>query len=282
MTRASRRLAAVLLLVAALPASASAGEIVFMQLGVPSRIVVIDDDGSDRRAVAPGLFPAWSPDHSRIAYIGRRRKLPGTGRVTVMTRSGGNQQALTGPGWLFPAWSPNGRWIAASRIRGCDAKAGLYLLDPDGSGRQRLTEARPSQGSSWGTGGKRIAFLRGRGSDVEVYVKTIGTKGVRRLTFNDVPEAWVSWAPGGKLIAFTRPPDGSPDDPHDVWMMRADGTRQRRVTRTRRASEDTVDWAPRGGRLVFSTGRGLFTIEPDGTGRKKVENTFRGSCCGTW
>jgi Tol biopolymer transport system component len=277
----ARRLIVPALLLAVVP-SASAGEIVFTQLGVPSRIVVIDDDGSDRRAVAPGLFPAWSPNHSQIAYIARRRKLPGAGRVAVMSRSGRNRRALTGPGWLFPAWSPNGRWIVASCMGGCDAKAGLYLLDPDGTGRRRLTETRPSQVPSWGPGSKRVAFLRGRGSNVEVYVKTIGKKGARRLTFNDVPEAWLSWAPGGKLIAFTRGPDGSPDDPHDVWLMRADGTGQRRVTKTRRASEDTVDWAPRGGRLVFSTGRGLFTIEPDGTGRKKIEGTFRGDCCGTW
>ena len=285
MIPARGRLAAVLVTLVTVPTSASAGEIAFTRFGLEeTRILVMDDDGTNRRVVARGrnvLFSSWSPNHSRIAHIrSRKRTRTGAGRVTLMSRSGGKLEALTGPGWLFPAWSPNGRWIAASCMRTCDAAAGLHLVDPDGSGRRRLTETRPANVSSWAPGSERLVFIRGREPETEIFVKTIGTKGVRRLTSNDVTEAWVSWSPGGKLIAFTR--ERTPDGQFDVWVMRSDGSRQRRVTKTPRVHEGTVEWAPRGGRLLYSADGGLFTIKPNGTDRKKIRGTFPLDCCASW
>lgn len=278
------RLVAFLAALLTIPTAAFAGEIAFTRFGLrESRILVMDEDGTDRRVVARGnnvLMSSWSPNHSRIAHIRSRHRRPAAGRVTLMTRSGDNRTALTGVGWLYPAWSPNGRWIAASCMQACDAERGLYLLDPDGTGRRHLTETGSSHVSSWGPGSERLVFIRGGGDATEIFVKTIGKKGARRLTSNDVPEGWVSWSPGGKLIAFTRP--RTEDGQFDVWVVRSDGTRQRRVTKTPRVHEGTVEWSPRGGQLLYSADGGLFTIKPDGTGRKKVPGTANLDCCASW
>ena len=246
---------------------------------------MIDDEGTNRRVVMRGRnvwLPAWSPNHSRIVHIRSRRKGPAPGRVAVASRSGRNVEMLTGLGWLYPAWSPGGKWISASCSGACVAPTGLYLLDPDGSGRRRLTETGRANVSSWAPNGKRIVFTRGKEADVEVYVKTIGKKGVVRLTDNDVPEGWVSWSPGGELIAFTRPRAGHPYNPYDVWVMRSDGTGQRRVAKLPRTHDITVDWAPRAGRLLFSNDRGLFTMKPNGSDRQKLSGTRPGDLIGDW
>ena len=191
-------------------------------------------------------------------------------------------EPLTGRGWAFPAWSPKGRWTAASCLLACDAKSGLYLLNPDGDGRRRLTETARPWVSSWGPGGDRIVFTRGPESDPDIFVKTIGKKGVRRLTNDDFPYGWVSWSPGGKLIAYTRPPAGKPTNPYDVWVMRPDGTGKRQVTRTPRSHDLTVEWAPRGGRLLLTGARGLFTIARDGTDRQRLPGSRAGDLGGDW
>ena len=87
--------------------------------------------------------------------------------------------------------------------------------------------------------------------------------------------------PDGSTIAFTSERDdcaflpstqecwrtGEPNDAHrDIWAMKPDGTGQRRVSAE---TGQFVAWSPDGRYLVVS-GRALYVIRPDGSGRLEL------------
>jgi Tol biopolymer transport system component len=70
----------------------------------------------------------------------------------------------------------------------------------------------------------------------------------------------------------------------DIWVMNADGTCRRRVTRSGKGTDFNPSWAPDGRRLVFRTSRGhylpdlygnglegLFVVNADGTHEHEIE-----------
>jgi Tol biopolymer transport system component len=149
--------------------------------------------------------------------------------------------------------------------RGGSGWDSLVTVRPDGAGVRTLTESL-EQGfmdfnPAWSPDGKRIAFVRSTGNTIgpqtlgtEIWVMDASGKHKRRLTRNRLVDESPSWSPDGRRILFARGRLGFGDRhrrPYsDLWVMNADGTGQRRVTRTR-AIELEPAWAPRGGRIAF-------------------------------
>ena len=278
--RLTALLAATLSLAAAAPSGAS--EIVLSHLGERGRVVVLSR--GDRRSVARDRYvgrAVWSPSHARIAYEASSGKA-GFEEVKVTSRRGGRKRSVTGFGWITPSWHPDGRLTAACRHPGaCEWKEGLYLIDlrrPDE--RHRLARTGGGEQPAWAPGGERLVFVSPRHGRGDLFVKRLGRSRLRRLTRSDVDEAGPDWSPDGRWIVYSRPPR-HPQQPHDLWLVSPDGRRSRRLTRTK-ANETNPDWSPSGRRLLFTTGRGLFTVRRDGTHRRRVEGSRRGDCCADW
>ena len=68
-----------------------------------------------------------------------------------------------------------------------------------------------------------------------------------------------AWSPDGKLVAFASRRDGR----SHIYVMRADGTHVRQVTHGK-SDDDGPAWSPDQGRLAFSRGRELFTVDSAG------------------
>jgi Tol biopolymer transport system component len=97
-------------------------------------------------------------------------------------------------------------------------------------------------------------------------------------------DGYASWFPGGKRLAFQRESCGPGS--HNliaIYVMRADGTHARRVTRrsatcatSHRYEDSAPGMAPKGKRLAFERNdhkRGkhaIFTVRLDGTGLKRL------------
>src|ERR1051325_9584443 len=87
--------------------------------------------------------------------------------------------------------------------------------------------------------------------------------------------SWPAWSPNGRKIAFLSV--STPSYNFDEFVMNADGSGQRRVTRAPVLDSDPA-WSPDSRRLVFVSGRPNFTAElyvmnADGSGRHRLTHS---------
>ena len=234
----------------------------------------------------PWRHPTWSPDGRRILVS----KLVADNTLTlyVMDADGTGLRILARHTDHAPAWSPDGRTVAVVRYpRGAapppqPETVNLYVLDADGSGGGLVAKAFPAS-PAWSPDGTKIAFVRSRGGTVDVYVANAdGTRTQRlargvRLTgdpsSDQGPLPQPAWSPDGRRIAFISDRSGT----NDLWMMDADGSDQRRLTRNS-ATESGPVWSPDGRRIAFARRAGehwsnnddLYVIRSDGTGLRNL------------
>ena len=245
-------------------------------------------------ALAAGSKAAAQPVTSRLAFTGSTRDVrnrnvpnpppptPATSALYVVNADGSDKRLLArkrslGHPLLGSAiWSPDGHTIAV------DERPGVVLLvNADGSGQRNLTrEWGLDRLPVWSSDGKKIAFVSNR--DVkcrgEIYVMNADGHGLRRLTRNGLADALPMWSPNGTQIAFLRfsvPPacGGWARDPGpNVYVMNADGTRQRRLARGYPSA-----WSADGRKIAF-TGPddrpGMYVMNADGSAQRRL-NTVR-------
>jgi len=118
--------------------------------------------------------------------------------VVLAASAGSAQEPTARPPLAEPSLSPDGSEIAFASggdIWTVPAQGGvarLLVTDP-------ATESRPL----WSPDGKRLAFTSNRGGTTNIYVLTLATGQVERLTWADVNEQLDGWSRDGKWIYFT-------------------------------------------------------------------------------
>ena len=248
-------------------------------------VFAFDVDGSNfvRIAGNPGAeFDAsWSPDGESLVYRDSTRGINEDDEIFVAAADGTGHTNLTNDpanDW-GPDWSPDGTTIAFNSDRDGGAISG-YLMAPDGSDLRRIDVDVWLEYPVWSPDGTKLAFEGAIGSNYEVFVLELASGEVTRLTDSPGQDGWPAWSPDGTTIAFTTVRDdcrfaprtqecwrGDVDDEHhDIWIMDADGSNPRRVTPE---SGRFVTWSPDGNHLLIS-GRALYVVRPDGTGRLEI------------
>jgi dipeptidyl aminopeptidase/acylaminoacyl peptidase len=201
------------------------------------------------------VFPAWSPDGSRLAFT-RSFYLEGqTANIFAVDRSGSNLRLIARDGNnLAPDWSPDGTRIAyAHGYHGFE----LRVMSADGSGRRSLGPAGPVSHPRWSPDGTQIAFTKDDGIDQSVWVIGPDGRGQRKLIDN---ASQGDWSPDGSGLAFSR---FLGDGEFHIWVARADGTNQKQLTATR-ASDGSPAWSPDGAEIAFARNGNLYGIRADG------------------
>ena len=226
---------------------------------------------------------AWSPDGRRVAFV------DGYSTVYVINADGSGLRRLAQGGELFGLrWSPDGRKILLSCLK-CAGDStsrfksqfsgwgAVYVMNADGSGIRSLgSGARPE----WSPDGRKIAFARGN----EIVVMNADGNGKRTLAEGEGSGGPV-WSPDGRRIAFTKTVPDAPDQRvsrssvrfHEIYVMNADGSEQRRLTRNE-VSDDRPQWSPDGRRIAFLRGvrRGgawktdLYVMNADGSEQRNL------------
>jgi Tol biopolymer transport system component len=207
------------------------------------------------------------------------------------------------------AVSGSGAPGASTRLAyiGTDA---IYLVNTDGSARELIVRGVDEHTTfSWSPDGRQLAFSGGHRRAEVIFVVNVDGSGVKRVTQpprgRRRPEDWSqnpSWSPDGEWIAF----DGArtatgPFLLPDIYVMRADGTGERRLAGGR-ALQWLPVWSPDGRTILFEQFVGippkpsqidlwnpklvdLYTINPDGSGKRKLARIRNepGHCaCAVW
>jgi Tol biopolymer transport system component len=140
------------------------GKIVYSRMeGERALLHVMNADGSGD-ALLPGqtatlnLFPTWSPDGKRIAFMTCGRHMPL--QVSVINADGSGLTVLNTPARIagLPAWSPDGKQLA---FASGDEAPSVYVADPSGNGARQVNPG----GSSgifpfWSKDGKAVGYTR--------------------------------------------------------------------------------------------------------------------------
>jgi Tol biopolymer transport system component len=118
----------------------------------------------------------------------------------------------------------------------------------------------------WSPDGRQVAAFNGRG----IGVLTPGGRVVRHVQALG-STAYLTWSPDERWFAYVAEhcnPPGSHEDPScgTLWVVRVDGTGQRRASREGAVAlvysfEKPYDWSPDGRRLVYATIKGLVVYD---------------------
>ena len=202
-----------------------------------SHIYQIDADGTNQQELAkvPGRAVVLSPDGQRLLYMA------GTwtaSKLTVSASDGSNPKEITDGSSIAwnSQWSPDGKMIAFTGRDDPKSELAIFVINADGSGLRHLThvpaEEGGAQGPRWSADGQQLAFQvnsRTQKGLAHIWTIDLRTGAARKLAAHT--ESYLdetpSWFPDGKQIAFQSNRTGR----MEVWVMNADGTGARQVTR---------------------------------------------------
>ncbi len=225
------------------------------------------------KTLPPVIESTSTPDNTPIP--GSTQLSDGIGQIAFASaRSGGVPQIYlintdgTGltlitnmeNGACQPAWSPDGSqlaFISPCRTRDeLDDKtyndSTLYIVNADGTDAQPLTIAPgPDFDPDWSPDGERIAFTSLRDGTKDIYVITIETQSVVRLTTSTggIENSQPSWSPFGNQIVYTAKRLGA----YQIWSMTDTGQGNIQIVRSGQTLWDFLPvWSPDGETILFN------------------------------
>jgi len=238
---------------------------------IDGRVTRIGPDSVDE-----ALYPTWSPDGSRIAFVG----FQGTAaeeprsRIYVGDANGSNVKAVFTPANDHQIeglrWSPDGSRIGyelaepgsgASSVTPPDRSWTVWTMTPDGAEHRQVTTTGREMHFSWSPDGTRIVFERFEPIQEErelgeaatdLFIVDMESGDEIRLT-QDGMSRDPAWSPDGERIAFSHGPRGR----QHVALIGVDGGGLEILSARAEAGTffpygNTIAWSPDGDLIAFS------------------------------
>jgi TolB protein len=259
--------------------------------------------GGRRSGPLPHFFSplSWSPDGNQIAFsafVARRgREREGRLRIFTVNSDGSDLRALPlTKGAYGPVFSPDGRSLAFTRFRQrpyvvVNGKvkhrgfqgAAIWILDLATGTARQLTPWRYGLeylSSSFSPDGSTLLTTRlddRRTDEFEPVAVSVATGGATRLFVDGL---FPVYSPDGSRVVLVRETAG---EDTDLYIVDADGSDVRQLTRTPDQGEFFASWDPSGERLAYmrfsggdsegaseGIGDALMQINADGTCQTKL------------
>jgi TolB protein len=169
---------------------------------------------------------------------------------------------------ISPTWSPDARSVAfTSYMRGYPDLYRLFAF-----------ERRPIQtiaaflginaSPAWTPDGRSVALTISKDGNAEIYLLSITTGVVRRLTRFAGIDTEPTFSPTGRLIAFTSDRAGQPN----IYVMDDEGGNVRQLTSG--GFHTQPRWSPRGDLIAFTARRGthgIWVMSADGSNQRRID-----------
>jgi Tol biopolymer transport system component len=253
-----------------------AGAFVAYTNGLPGGalgVITMNNDGSGYKLLAnlstynfgDGAGPAFSPDHGKVIFFNDQGVGDGTRLYVADVASGAVTRAtakednpIVREEW--GRYSADGQWIYFSGARS-GKNFSLWRVKPDGSSLGELGGGVGAGGNNieWrgdpSPDGTKLAFV---GDGVTIQVMDIATGTIDPNIH--VPGQTPRWSPDGTHIAYVR---GGYIDGNAIYVMNADGTGNRLVSRTDRSYWEELDWTADGKWLLIRGSQELEFVSVD-------------------
>jgi Tol biopolymer transport system component len=192
----------------------------------PLHVFIMRPDGSERRQLVSGLWPAWSPDGKRIAYA--------AGGIYVIDVNGQNSRKLTSQQQNELHLSPT--WVNETEIVYVVSRTdGYYFtgVDVDTNSIQQITNEalRNSRGPvpRWSSDGEFVVFsiIKNEFGETNI-VKMKSDSDEYKVLTGDMSgnQHSPSWSPDGQWIVFI----SSLGSDSSLYKMDRDGNNGQRLT----------------------------------------------------
>jgi len=214
---------------------------------------------------------SWSPKGDKICFTAKVEK---SDELFVINIDGTGLKQLTDDEVrdAYPSWSPDGKKIIYGKdIKKYDPR--LYIINADGTGEKRLFDDDYSD--SFGTyspDGSKLAYMSKRDKHWQLFIYNFKDKSRKQILKSNTNDFNPVWSHDGKKIVFESSRTGNNQD--DIFILNLKSGKLEQVTNTQDYNEVYPFFSPVNNQIMFLTVKDkvsyLFTINEDGTGRKKV------------
>ena len=203
-------------------------------------------------ATMPAATPTGGGEE--IAFVSNRSGTPQIWGIRP-DRTELRQITLLPDGACQPDWSPDQTRLVF--ISPCRSKqdiyegSSLFLINADGTGLVPLpTLPGGDFDPAWSPDGLKLAFTSLRDGRAGVYIMTLASSTVERLSSPVNYERYPAWSPDGKQIAYESTRNGFPQ----IWVMDAGGGNTREFSDPEHGRSLMPVWSPDASLLLYAQG----------------------------